>query len=292
MSTHTMPMTPGQEQTGYIVEVSDPEHERLVRLSRVMEPYVWDTLARLRLAPGSRVLEYGCGPLGALLPLSAAVGPDGVVVGVDRSGEALDKARAIMAARGVGAVRLVQADLTTLTPAEVCPPGPFDLAYGHFVLCYQRDVVGVLQRIAATVRPGGYIVAQEALLTAPIPVETPGRFNRAANLLINEWLPALLGTLGTCWDVAERYSMLCREAGLVEVSQRLFTPTLPPAHAGDGTGVYRDILAGVRPLLRRFDIASEDRIDRTLRDLDMAIDEGHDTTIFTHIQIELVARVP
>jgi len=193
---------------------------------------------------------------------------------------------------GVGAVHLVQADLTTLTPAEVCPPGPFDLAYGHFVLCDQRDVVGVLQRIAATVRPGGYIVAQEALLTAPIPVETPGRFNRAANLLINEWLPALLGTLGTCWDVAERYSMLCREAGLVEVSQRLFTPTLPPAHAGDGTGVYRDILTGVRPLLRRFDIASEDRIDRTLRDLDMAIDEGRDATLFTHIRVELVARVP
>jgi len=292
MSTHTMPMTPDQEQTGYIFEVSDPEHERLVRLSRVMEPYVWDTLARLRLAPGSRVLEYGCGPLGALLPLSAAVGPDGVVVGVDRSGEALDKARSLMAARGVGAVRLVQADLATLTPAEVCPPGPFDLAYGHVVLCYQRDVVGMLQRIAATVRPGGYIVAQEALFTAPIPVETPGRFGHAATLLVNEWLPAALGTLGACWDVAERLSMLCREAGLVEVSQRVFAPTMLPARAGDGIAVYRDLLAGARPLLRQLGIASEERIDRALRDLDMAGADTHDATLFTHIRVKLVARAP
>jgi SAM-dependent methyltransferase len=174
----------------------------------------------------------------------------------------------------------------------VCPPGPFDLAYCHFVLCYQTDVVAALQRIAATLRPGGYIVAQEALLTAPIPIATPGRLGRAANLLMNEWFPALLGTLGTCWDVAERYSMLCREAALVEVEQRVFVPSFLPAHARTVIAVYRDILAGVRPLLRRLDIVPEDRIAHVLHELDLAAEEAHDSTVFTHMQVELVARVP
>jgi ubiquinone/menaquinone biosynthesis C-methylase UbiE len=292
MSAHTMPIAQGQGRTGYAFTASEPEHERIERMSRVTEPYVWETCARLGLTPGANVIEFGCGPRGALPTFSAAVGPDGLVVGVDRDADALEKARASMALAGVCNVHFVQADLNTLTPAEVCPFGLCDLAYCHFVLCYQTDVVAALRRMAATVRPGGYIVAQEALLTAPIPVETPGRFDRAANLLMNEWLPSLLGTMGTCWDVAERYSMLCREANLVEVDQRAFAPSFLPAHARTGIAAYRDILADARPLLRRFDIASDDKIDHVLHELDMALEEAYNSTIFTHIQAELVARLP
>jgi len=275
-----------------IVEVGDLEHERSERLSSEPESYVRDTCARLGLTPGVQVIEFGCGPRGALPIFAEAVGSEGFVVGVDRDEGALEQARANMAARGLCNVHLVQADLNTVTPAEVCPLGLFDLAYCHAVLCYQTDVVAALRRMAATVRPGGYIVAQEALFTAPIPVEAPGRFGRAANLLMNEWFPSLLGTMGACWDVAERYSMLCREAGLIEVEQRVLAPSFLPARARTGIAVYRDILAGVRPLLRRFDIASEDKIDHVLRELDMALEEAHDATIFTHIRVELVARVP
>ncbi len=275
-----------------IVEVGDLERERSERLSNESESYVRDTCARLGLTPGTQVIEFGCGPCGALPIFAGAVGPEGFVVGVDRDEGALEQARANIVARGLcNNVHLVQADLNTVTPAEVCPLGLFDLAYCHVVLCYQTDVVAALRRMAATVRPGGYIVAQEALFTAPIPVEAPGRFGRAANLLMNEWFPSLLGTMGACWDVAERYSMLCREADLVEVEQRVFAPSFLPAHARAGIAVYRDILVGVRPLLRRFDIASEGKIDYVLRELDMALEEERDSTIFTHIQVELVARV-
>jgi ubiquinone/menaquinone biosynthesis C-methylase UbiE len=281
-----------RRQTGSIVEAGNPEHERIERLSSEPESYVRDTCARLGLAPGSQVIEFGCGPCGALPIFAEAVGPEGFVVGVDRDGGALEQARGTMAAQELCNVHLVQADLTTVTPAEVCPLGLFDLAYCHVVLCYQTDVVAALHHMAATVRPGGYIVAQEVLLTAPIPVGTPGRFDRAANLLMNEWLPSLLGTMGACWDVAERYSMLCREVGLEEIDQRVFAPSFLPARARTGIAAYHDILVGVRPLLRRFDIASEDKINHVLRELDVALREEHDATIFTHIRVELVARAP
>ena len=281
-----------RRQTGSIGEAGDPEHERIERLSSEPESYVWDTCVRLGLAPGAQVIEFGCGPHGALPIFAEAVGPEGFVVGVDRDEGALERARADGAARRLCNVHLVRADLTTVTPAEVCPLGLFDLAYCHAVLCYQTDVVAALRHMTATVRPGGYIVAQEVLLTAPIPVEAPGRFGRAANLLMNEWLPSLLGTMGVCWDVAERYNMLCHEAGLEEIDQRVFAPSFSPARARTGIAAYRDMLASVRPLLRRFDIASEDKIDHVLCELDMALEEQHDSTIFTHIWVELVARVP
>lgn len=71
-----------------------------------------------------------------------------------------------------------------------------------------------------------------------------------------------------------------------------FAPTMPRAHARAGVAVYRDILADARTLPRRFDIASEDRSDHTLREFDMAQQEDYDATIFTHIRVELIARVP
>ncbi len=293
------------EQAADVVEASEPEHTRLVGVSRAMEPYVRETCARVGLTPGAKVIEVGCGSLGALLSLSAIVGPEGVVVGLDRDREALDTARSILTIQGEGNVRLVQADLVTLTPAHVCPPtrtdpsplrsdgpaGPFDLAYGHFVLCYQTDVVEVLQRVAAVVRPGGHIVVQEAVFTAPIPIEMPGRFVSAANLLMNEWFPALLGTMGACWDVAERYSMLCREAGLLEVEQRIFAPSLPPAQVPAGIAAYRDLLEGVRPLLARHGIATAGEIDRVLGMLRATREERYSAPVFTHLRAELVARV-
>ena len=279
------------EQAANVVEASEPEHARLLGLSRAMESYVREPCARLGLAPGARVIEVGCGSLGALLSLSSLVGPEGVVVGLDRDRGALDTARSILAAQGACNVLLAPADLGALAPAEVCPPGPFDLAYGHFVLCYQTDVVEALQRVAAVVRPGGHIVVQEAVFTAPIPIETPGRFVPAANLLMNEWFPALLGTLGACWDVAERYSMLCREVGLVEVEQRVFAHSLPPAQAPAGIAAYGGLLEGARPLLARHGIATAGEIDRVLGTLRAAREERYSAPVFTHLRAELVARV-
>jgi ubiquinone/menaquinone biosynthesis C-methylase UbiE len=281
-----------QGQTRYVFEASEPEHERLVRMSRVMEPYVYDACTRLALPPGAKAIEFGCGPLGALLPLSNVVGSGGLVVGLDRSGEALDKARTILVAQQIENVRLVQADFTAMAAGEVCPPGPFDLAYCHFVLLYQRDVAAALRRMAAVVRPGGYIVAQEVILSAPIPVDAPGRFVPAANRLMNGWFPALLEKLGTRWDVAERFSTACRDAGLVELDQRVFAATLLPEQTRAGISIYHDVLAGVRPLLLAHGIAEQDEIDRVLGQLRAAQDEVYTATVFTHLQAELVAQVP
>lgn len=72
----------------------------------------------LELSPGDTVVEVGCGT-GANLPLLAArVGPTGRVVGVDITDAMLERARALVLARGLRNVELVLSDARAFTYPE------------------------------------------------------------------------------------------------------------------------------------------------------------------------------
>lgn len=74
--------------------------------------------AHLGLHKGNRVLVVGCGT-GLDLPLLVeAVGPEGLVVGVDRSLPMLTQARKKVASHGWENVRLIDCDAAALTDVE------------------------------------------------------------------------------------------------------------------------------------------------------------------------------
>jgi len=104
----------------------------------------------LRLAPGMRVLDVGCGPGRHSLSL-ARRGYE--VVGVDHSAEFVRLAREVAAADGLSA------SFEELDVRDLERPGEFDaticLCQGGFGLLGGRDETAVFQRIAATLRPGG-----------------------------------------------------------------------------------------------------------------------------------------
>jgi cyclopropane fatty-acyl-phospholipid synthase-like methyltransferase len=81
---------------GYVFDGSPEDQQRLIRSSEALGALVTEACRRAGLAAGSHVIEIGCGPLGALPPLADVVGPTGRVVGLDASGEALARARAIL----------------------------------------------------------------------------------------------------------------------------------------------------------------------------------------------------
>jgi SAM-dependent methyltransferase len=114
------------------------------------DPAALEHLVRVAdLAPDSLVLDAGCGP-GLVSAALLAAGHR--VVGVDLSGEMIDRARRRCAAFEDRA-RFVQSSLFADDLA-----GPFDAAVSRYVLHHVTDPLAFVRRQVGLVRPGGVLV--------------------------------------------------------------------------------------------------------------------------------------
>jgi ribosomal protein L11 methylase PrmA len=69
--------------TVYALGIDPQETARLQRQSEELKPEAMALLDQVGLRPGQAAIDLGCGPSGILDLLAAAVGPGGLVVGVD-----------------------------------------------------------------------------------------------------------------------------------------------------------------------------------------------------------------
>jgi SAM-dependent methyltransferase len=139
------------------VNAVDPDatEESLATLPGNRGVNLYDTpLSWVSVMKNERVLDIGCGAGGATRAAARAVGPDGMVVGVDPSPEALARARA-----------LTDPDLPVAYvqgSAERLPSIPdrsFDCVVMSLVLEQVNDLERVLSEAHRALRPGGRLVA-------------------------------------------------------------------------------------------------------------------------------------
>ncbi|HYY82024.1 MAG TPA: class I SAM-dependent methyltransferase [Actinomycetes bacterium] len=149
----------------YILDGTDEDLRRLLRISELTAEMARAAFRRAGVQEGWSAIDCGCGPIGGLAVMAELVGPGGRVVGVDFSEPAVKQARAVASALGLGNVQVVAGDLHELDPATL--GGPFDLAYTRLFLMHQANPAQTLRQIAALLRPGGWLVAQEPLRTPP-----------------------------------------------------------------------------------------------------------------------------
>jgi ubiquinone/menaquinone biosynthesis C-methylase UbiE len=145
-----------EDPAPYVLGHSDAELARLERQARVVDPITRRFVHEAGVGPGMRVLDVGSGAGDVALLLADVVGPDGQVVGFDRSADALETARAKAAARGLGNVTFVDG-----TIGELDLSGPFDAAVGRYVLQFQERPAELLAAVAERVAPGGPVVFHE-----------------------------------------------------------------------------------------------------------------------------------
>lgn len=139
--------------TGYVHGYGTPEQERLVEQAEHWR----HRLIRdgTHLAPGTRLLEVGCG-VGAVLAVLGQEFPGLRLVGVDIEPKQLDFARGHLERAGVEAT-LVEADALALPFADES----FDHVWMMWFLEHVANPVAVLREARRVLVPGGAITAIE-----------------------------------------------------------------------------------------------------------------------------------
>jgi 2-polyprenyl-3-methyl-5-hydroxy-6-metoxy-1,4-benzoquinol methylase len=150
-------------------------------------------LERLGVGPGWRCVDVGAGAGDVSVAIAQLIGRDGRIYAVDSDPLARDivaEAAAGVPGSGAQVIAITQSGEDLLLPELV------DLAFCRFLLMHVDDPTLVLRRMAAAVRPNGYVVAQE-------PITSAGRIDGRAFSMpgarhpdIGAMLPAMARSVG------------------------------------------------------------------------------------------------
>jgi ubiquinone/menaquinone biosynthesis C-methylase UbiE len=130
----------------------------LVAQAEVYAEEARQLLDLIEIGPGAHAVDVGCGVLGILHLLCERVGPDGRVVGVDRSSRMIEAARGVSTERGL-VVELAEQDATGLSLRSES----FDLVHERTVLLNVAEPQKVVVEMARVARRGGVVAVQLTL---------------------------------------------------------------------------------------------------------------------------------
>ena len=215
----------GEGDSGYQFGsgIGADEVARLEIQGAALAPATRMIFAKAGIRPGMRVLDLGCGAGDVTFVAANLVGPGGFVVGVDRSPQALARARLRAGQRGLAQVQFVEGDLD-----DPAPGGPFDAIVERLVLWTVPDAATLLRRQATVLRPGGLVVPiEEDLSTIRSLPET------AFGTQVKSWLVEAFAKAGMSM-VGSRLWAIIQEAGLRPVGMIGVQPHFGP---GDEAGI-------------------------------------------------------
>ena len=110
-----------------------------------------------RLRADARVLDVGCGP-GTITVDLARIVAAGSVVGIDRSEEVVDEARATAREAGVTNAELRVGDVYALDDDDAT----FDVVHAHQVLQHLSDPVAAFREMGRVCRPDGLVAVRDS----------------------------------------------------------------------------------------------------------------------------------
>jgi SAM-dependent methyltransferase len=191
--------------TTYALGSSDHEIERLDRQAASIEAATRLLLRAGGIQPGMRVLDLGTGIGHVAMLVAELVGPQGHVVGIDNSARLLDVAA--LRAASQPQLRFIEGDVRSWRDDE-----PFDAIVGRLILFHLADPVSVLRHHAASLRPGGLLLALDFDLGA-------SRAEPALPLVdeVLGWVKAAFARAGASPAIGTKLALLLAQAGLADV---------------------------------------------------------------------------
>ncbi|MEP6810700.1 MAG: methyltransferase domain-containing protein [Chthoniobacterales bacterium] len=154
MPRHTMT---APRETDYVLGTHDDEVARLGLQHRVWRSVVAACWQRVGITHGWRVIDVGAGPGYATADLAEIVGPEGAVVGMERSARFLAAARERCERRGLTNVELREGDLMEQSLGNL----GFDASWCRWVASFVSSPEKLIANIAGALRPGGLAIFHE-----------------------------------------------------------------------------------------------------------------------------------
>jgi SAM-dependent methyltransferase len=206
----------------YVLGYRRAEQERLQRQAQELAPESCWLFDQIGVAAGARVVEIGCGPRGCLDLLAERVGPSGRVVGVERSQDAVNLARALIDERGLTNVEVLCRDAR----ATELPRASFDLVTARLVLVNIPQPQQIVAEAVALVRPGGWIALHEADWIVHVSDPPSDAWRKTVELFV-----AYSQRNGIDPFVGRKLPRLLRDAGIDDVRVRPLVHVYPPGTA-------------------------------------------------------------
>lgn len=236
-------------QDDYQLGSDSEELDRLTFQGRILEPATRALLREAGIGPGMRVLDLGSGAGDVSFLAAELVGPDGAVVGIEQSADAIALAEFRARQKLVSNVRFVQGDMH-----EPATGGPFDAIVGRAILMYAPDPAAVLRTQAELLRPGGVV--------APVEMDLTASGSRPATPLASQsvfWLTEAFKQAKVATGLGPALVGVLREAGLRPLGtmavHRQFVPGDP-----DGAALFAGIVKTMLPLIEKSGAATAEEV--------------------------------
>lgn len=242
-------MKRSDDASSYVLGHSDEELLRLKQQAEIFSEATEDILRRSGIGAGMRVLDLGCGVGDVSLIAANLVGPEGEVVGIDRSEEALVTARRRAVAAGQSWLRFERRDIEAI-PDE----SRFDAVIGRFILMHLPEAAALLARLRSVVKAGGIIAFIEMDISSSAAVPPMPLFTQCL-----DWITTLYRRAGMESDMGSKLYGTFRAAGL--------TPQLAGTcriEGGPDSSAYSYVAETIRtmsPNLQKLGLASEAELD-------------------------------
>ena len=239
----------------YILTVTDDEIRRLRMQADSLAAETRILLERIAVAPGWRCVDLGCGAGGIVDLLSAAAGPSGEVVGLEREARSVAAARQWAAALGLDNARFVASDILDNDLAG----GSFDFAHMRYVMTTVGQHEAMLAAATRLLRAGGVLTLQEADADGLRCYPPHPAWDRLVALLI-----AAFADTGDPFAGRRVYRLLV-DAGFTDVDFRVCHAR---SRAGDALVSYLpDTINAVRPVILAKELIDEPDLDRAIAEV-------------------------
>jgi len=187
----------------YVFDNTRDETE-LVRLRAIEAAFDPATIARLEstgLAPGWRCLEIGPGAGSIMRWLAGKVAPTGHITAVEINPRFLGK--------GEANIDVIKADVREVD----LEPGQFDLIHGRYVFLHIPGYQSLLRKVIGWLKPGGWIVLEEADFSAAQPIHGAPKLCRSVER-VNRAIDQMYRDLGIDRTAGLKLPAIVQELGL------------------------------------------------------------------------------